>query len=130
MNLINEIETNDNNASASRAKQFIGIPITGEDFRLLNGEIQLTFDDEEKPVTCRFIDGMLDGNIYDADGHIAVRRPALEYSFGGKEYWSHGFPDGPRAIQQNYGYYEEDWKNGRICKIRNELILESMEPEA
>ena len=65
----------------------------------------------------------MDGNFYDSDGNIIERLPALEYGFGGTEYWTKGTPDGFPAIVQNFGYYEEDWENGRILEIRNEVEI-------
>ena len=127
MNTIKSIKTNDNNASSSRAKNFIGVPVTGTDFKLLNGEYKFKFANEEEETLCRFVNGFLDGNVYDKDGNIVQRRPALEYSFGGVEYWTKGCPDGFPAIKKNFGYYEEDWANGTIQEIRNEVELESIE---
>lgn len=126
MNSIKSIKTNDNNQSCSRAKQFIGVPVIGRDGKLLNGEEKFKFENEEETV-CRFVNGFLDGNIYDKDGNISERLPALEYSFGGTEYWTKGVPDGFPAVIQNFGYYEEDWNNGTILEIRNEIKLENIE---
>lgn len=125
MNTIKSIRTNDNNSSSSRAKQFINVPVIGADNNLLNGEYKYKFKGEEETV-CRFVEGFLDGNIYDDKGNIVERRPALEYGFGGVEYWTKGCPDGFPAIIQNFGYYEEDWKNGQIQEIRNEVELEEL----
>lgn len=127
MNTIKSIRTNDNNASCSRAKNFIGVPIIDENGKLLNGEVIYKFRDEEEDTICRFVDGFLDGNIYDKDGSVVEKRPALEYGFGGKEYWTKGFPNGSPAIIQNFGYYEEDWQNGTIQEIRNEVELVGLE---
>lgn len=127
MNTIKAIRTNDNEASSSRAKQFIGVPVTDKDFNLLNGEFKYKFNNEDGEVLCRFRDGFLDGNIYDDSGKIIQVRPALEYSYGGIEYWTNGFPDGYPAVIQNFGYYEEDWQNGVIQEIRNEVELNSIE---
>lgn len=124
MNSIKQIKTNDNKASSSRAKAFIGVPVTGTDNKLLNGEFKFKFADEEDETVCHFVDGLLDGNVYDNQGNILERKPALEYSFGGVEYWTKGYPDGFPAIKQNYGYYEEDWKDGVIQEIRNEVEIE------
>ncbi len=127
MNTIRTIRTNNNDDSCSRAKQFIGIPVIGKDGKLLNGEVKYRFEGEEEDTVCRFKDGFLDGNIYDSEGHIAEVRPALEYAYGGAEYWTKGFPHGFPAVQQNFGYYEEDWKEGVIQEIRNEVELEALE---
>lgn len=127
MNTIKAIKTNDNISSCSRAKNFIGVPIIDENGKLLNGEIIYKFRDEEEDTICRFVDGFLDGNIYDENGSVLEKRPALEYGFGGKEYWTKGFPNGFPAIIQNYGYYEEDWQNGTIQEIRNEVELDGLE---
>lgn len=127
MNTIKAIRTNDNQASSSRAKEFIGVPVIGTDNKLLNGEHSFKFADEEEDTICRFVNGLLDGNIYDKDGKIVERRPALEYGFGGVEYWTKGYPDGFPAIKKNFGYYEEDWKDGVIQEIRNEVEVESID---
>jgi len=126
MNTIKSIRTNNNEDSCSRARQFIGVPVIGKDGKLLNGEIKYRFENEEEDTVCRFRDGLLDGNIYDESGNLLEKRPALEYGFGGTEYWRNGVPDGFPAIIQNFGYYEEDWQNGKIQEIRNEVELESI----
>ncbi|MBO4858706.1 MAG: hypothetical protein J5527_09340 [Treponema sp.] len=123
MNTINSIKTNDNSQSCSRAKQFIGVPIVDKENKLLNGQYKFKFENEEEETICRFVNGLLDGNIYDKDKKIIERRPALEYSFGGTEYWTAGSPDGFPAVSQNFGYYEEDWENGTIQEIRTEYEL-------
>ena len=127
MNTIKSIRTNNNEDSCSRARQFIGVPVIGKDGKLLNGEIKYRFENEEEDTICRFRDGLLDGNIYDESGNLLEKRPALEYGFGGTEYWRNGTPDGFPAIIQNFGYYEEDWQNGKIQEIRNEVELEQIE---
>lgn len=127
MNSITAIKTNDNSQSCSRAKQFIGTPVTGTDGKLLNGEYKFTFENEEEPTICRFVNGLLDGNIYNDKGEITEQLPALEYSFGGTEYWTKGVPEGFPAVVQNFGYYEEDWSKGTIQEIRNEVELVSIE---
>lgn len=76
---------------------------------------------------CRFVNGLLDGNIYNKNGKLIEQRPALEYSFGGTEYWTKGAPVGFPAVIQNFGYYEEDWANGTIQEIRNEVEFVSLE---
>ncbi len=127
MNSISVIKTNDNTQSCSRAKQFIKVPVVGMDGKLLNGEFKFNFENEEEPTVCYFVDGFLDGNVYNSKGEIVERRPALLYSFGGTEYWTKGTPDGFPAVIQNFGYYEEDWANGTIQEIRNEVELVSLE---
>ena len=127
MNTIKSIRTNNNEYSCSRARQFIGVPVIGKDGKLLNGEIKYRFENEEEDTICRFRDGLLDGNIYDESGNLLEKRPALEYGFGGTEYWRNGVPDGFPAIVQNFGYYEEDWQNGKIQEIRNEVEVEPVE---
>lgn len=127
MNSITAIKTNDNTQSCSRAKQFIGVPVTDTDGKLLNGEFSFSFENEEEPTVCRFVNGLLDGNVYDSEGKAVERLPALEYSFGGTEYWTKGVPEGFPAVIQNFGYYEEDWTNGTIQEIRNEVELVSVE---
>ena len=129
MNTIKAIRTTDNNSSCSRAKSFFGVQILSDDgkYEPLNGQYTFHFEDEEEETICRFVNGYLDGNIYDPYGKIIEKRPALEYGFGGTEYWVKGFPDGFPAIVQNFGYYEEDWQNGNIVEFRNEVELISIE---
>lgn len=125
MNTIKTILTSDNRCSCSKAKNFLGIVITDENGSLCNGEYDFDLDGEK--VLVRFHDGLIDGNIYSDDGKILNRIPALEYSNGGTEYWTKGFPDGYPAVIKDFGYYEEDWKNGKIEAIRNEIKLNSLE---
>lgn len=129
MNTIKAIRTNDNNASSSRAINFMGVQILGNEspHEPLNGEHRFKFDEEEEDTVCRFVNGYLDGNVYDKEGKIIEKRPALEYGFGGTEFWTKGYPDGIPAVLQNFGYYEEDWKDGNIVEIRNEVELLSIE---
>lgn len=127
MNTIKAIQTNDNNSSCSRAKNFIGVPVIGTNGKFLNGEYKYQFENEEEETICRFVNGFLDGNIYAPDGSIVKRRPALEYGFGGMEFWEKGAPEGSPAVIQNFGHYEEDWSNGRIQEIRNEIEILSMD---
>lgn len=121
MNSIKEIKTSDNNASSSRCLQFIGIPVIGSDGKLLNGEKKLS-----DGTIARFVDGLLDGNIYDQKGKIVEQRPALEYEYEGTEYWTKGKPHGYPAISQAYHTIEEDWEDGQIVAIRNEMELEEI----
>lgn len=123
MHTIKAIITNDNKQSCSKAKQFINTPVIGKDGTLLNGQFKFNFDNEIEPTLCRFVNGFLDGNIYDANNEVIGILPALEYSFGGKEFWTKGKPDGYPAIIQNEGSYEEDWENGYIQEIRNEVKI-------
>lgn len=123
MHAIKAIITHDNEQSCSRAKQFIEVPVIGKDGKLLNGEFKFKFEGEIEATVCRFVNGYLDGNIYDTDGNQVGMLPALEYSFGGKEFWTKGRPDGYPAIIQNEGCYEEDWENGIIQEIRNEVDI-------
>lgn len=46
--------------------------------------------------------------------------PAVEYG-SGTEYWTHGKPHGFPAVSQNYDFYEEDWYDGHIIVIREEV---------
>lgn len=92
----------------------------------LQGEVTLS-----DGTMARFHKGMLDGNIYDKDGEISVRYPALEYDNGGTEYWTGGAPDGWQldtpAVIQNWGTQMEYWKDGHIVCIKQEVLLEEIE---
>ena len=60
----------------------------------------------------RFVNGYIDGNIYDHFGNVIYTHPAIEYP-GGQEYWTKGYPHGLPAIQFfdviDGAYYEEYW---------------------
>lgn len=112
MNSVKEIKTSDNNASVSRALQFIGVPIVDAQGKLLEGEVTLS-----DGTLARFHEGFLDGQGF----------PALEYEYGGREYWTKGFPHGYPAVIQNFGYTEEDWEHGQILCIRTEVKVELSE---
>lgn len=127
MNTIKAIRTNNNDDSHSKAKDFIGIPIIGPNGELLNGIQELSLSNDENKTLCRFVNGFLDGNVYDENGNIIETLPALEYENGGTEYWTKGHPDGLPAIKQNFSYYEEDWINGVIQEIREEQMLVEIE---
>lgn len=126
MKTIHEILTTDNEASSSRAKEYIGVVIYDNNGELLQGEITLSDGS-----IARFHDGLLDGNIYGKDSEISVRYPALEYDNGGTEYWTKGAPDGWQldkpAIIQNWGTQMEFWKNGHIVCMKQEVLLEDIE---
>ncbi len=122
MNSIKQIETNDNNASSSRCLQFIGVPIVDSDGKLINGERKLS-----DGTIARFVNGYLDGNIYDENGKIIEERPALEYEYAGCEYWTKGQPHGYPAVSQAFHTIEEDWEHGQILAIRNEVELTGIE---
>lgn len=122
MNTIKEILTDDNNASGSRCLQFIGVKVIGADGKLLNGEQKLS-----DGTLVRFVDGLIDGHIYDESGNSIEERPALEYEYEGTEYWTHGKPHGYPAVSQAFHTIEEDWENGQIRAIRNEMEIEKIE---
>lgn len=122
MNMIKERRTTNNNESRSVCKNWIGVPILDTNNRLCEGEKTLP-----NGTVVRFVNGLIDGNIYDSDGNSIMQRPAVEYKYGGQEFWTKGCPDGYPAVSQNMGYYEEDWTNGHIIEIREEQILEDIE---
>jgi len=122
MNTIKQIITNENFASSSRCLEYLGVTITDADGHPLEGDIKL-----KDGTLCRFQKGLLDGNIYDKEGKITLRRPAMEYEFGGAEFCEKGLLDGCPAVIQNFGFIEEDWIKGKIQVIRSEVQLESLE---
>lgn len=126
MTSIKTLTTTDNNASSSRCIAFINTPVSGRDGNPLNGEITLN---DGKGTIVRFVDGLIDGNVYDEDGKVTETRPAVEYEKGGREYWTRGRPDGCPAVIQNDGFLEEDWRDGHIMAIRNEFDLDYMEAD-
>ena len=119
-NILREIDTNDNSASNSKCKNFIGVKIYGKDGKPMNGEV--TLNDGDGTIV-RFVDGFIDGNVYDKENNIVEQKPALVYSHGGCEFWTKGKPHGYPAVVQNFGYHEEDWENGQIKNIRTENII-------
>ena len=120
MNSIKERFTTNNEESSSRFKNYIKVPITDKNNKLLNEEKTLP-----DGTIVRFVNGLIDGNIYDKQGNIVTQRPAIEYS-SSQEFWTKGVPDGFPAVSQNMGYYEEDWKDGHIVAIREESKLEDI----
>lgn len=122
MNSIKEIETNNKDASSARCVRYMGIVIAKSDGNVLQGEVKL-----KDGTIARFKDGLLDGNVYSEDGSIIESKPALEYEFGGVEFCKKGVLDGFPAVIQNYGYLEEDWKEGELQKIRTEVEIEEIE---
>lgn len=103
--------------SHSRCLKYIGIPIIDKNNELLNGEKTL-----KDGTVVRFVNGLIDGNIYDDKGNIIQQRPAVEYSLG-QEFWTKGVPKGYPAVSQNMGYYEEDWDDSLNIVIREEYEL-------
>lgn len=65
----------------------------------------------------RFVNGYIDGNVYDKNGIIVARQPAMEYENEGMEFWLKGTPSGSPAVIQDGGKYEESWKGGTIRKV-------------
>lgn len=120
MNFVKEAVVNDNNASCSKGLKFLGVPIIGTDGKLLNGEHVLS-----DGTVARFVDGFLDGNTYDEKGNVIGTVPALEYEFGGAEYWEKGLLHGFPAVSQVFGSVEEDWERGQIVKLRQKGELKS-----
>lgn len=68
--------------------------------------------------SARFVNGYIDGNIYDKNGIIVVRRPAIEYENDGMEFWLKGTPSGSPAVIQDCGKYEESWQGGVIRNVK------------
>lgn len=122
MYTIKERLTTNNEESNSRCKNYIGILIIDKDNKLCSGEKKLP-----DGTVVRFVNGLIDGNDYDANGEIISSRAAVEYSFGGQEFWTKGFPKGFPAVSQNLGIYEEDWDDGHIISIREEIEVQDIQ---
>lgn len=67
--------------------------------------------------SAHFVNGYIDGNVYDKNGIIVARHPAMEYENDGMEFWLKGKPSGSPAVIQNGGKYEESWKGGTIRSV-------------
>lgn len=67
--------------------------------------------------SARFVNGYIDGNVYDKNGIIVARRPAIEYENDGMEFWLKGTPSGSPAVIQEGGKYEESWQGGVIRNV-------------
>lgn len=100
-----------NSESNSKFKDRFGIQYREKFWKKLNGERR-----EPDGTIVRYVDGYIDGNIYDKEGNIVQRYPAIEYK-DGKEYWTRGYPDGFPAILQNYDLDQEYWICGNIIGI-------------
>lgn len=106
-----------NNLSESHFKDFFERVIYDDGGHPLNGKIEIGI---YPYATIRFHNGMIDGNLYDNEGNILNRYPAIEYQYyysHYEEYWTKGLPDGLPAIIVNYGDYEESWMNKKLVKI-------------
>lgn len=103
--------------SKSKYKAFFGRPTISKDGKLYNGEQNLP-----DGTIIRYVNGYIDGNIYDSRGEVVYTYPAIEYDEG-KEYWTKGHPNGFPAICQKLGFYEEYWADGRIVKISETVQL-------
>ena len=100
-----------NSESKSKLKDKFGIQFKENFWKKLNGERRYP-----DGTIVRYVDGYIDGNIYDKEGNIVQRYPAVEYK-DGKEYWSRGYPDGFPAILQNCDLDQEYWICGTIIGI-------------
>lgn len=91
----------------------------GEDGKPINGEV-LYADDYDKGIKTilRFIDGFLDGDIFDAKGNLIFQKPAVE-SKGHIEYWRknklHRDNSEP-AVYADGLRTKEWWKDGKRCE--------------
>jgi hypothetical protein len=99
-----------NDASKSKYKDFFGVPFY-DDGKLINGEKIY-----EDGTIVRYVNGLIDGNIYDSRGRVIYTMPAVEHKKG-IEYWSKGWPQGSPAIILKRRSYEEYWKNQELKKI-------------
>lgn len=99
--------------SKSKLKEKFGIQHKERFWKKLNGERRYP-----DGTIVRYVDGYIDGNIYDKAGNILQRFPAVEYE-DGKEYWTRGYPDGFPAILQKSDLDQEYWSCGHIIGIFN-----------
>jgi len=97
--------------SKSKLKEKFGIQHKERFWKKLNGERRYP-----DGTIVRYVDGYIDGNIYDKAGNILQRYPAVEYE-DGKEYWTRGYPDGFPAILQKSDLDQEYWSCGHIIGI-------------
>ena len=122
MGFINtEIQLNPgNDATKSKCKDSFGVAFYDEDGKLINGEKRY-YDG----TIVRYVNGLIDGNIYDSKGKIIYTMPAVKHKKG-IEYWEKGWPQGSPAIIFNRSRYEEYWENQQLKKIevkkKEELI--------
>ncbi len=110
--MVNVLNTHDINFSKTRGKQGIGICFLDENGNPVNGTH--TMSDNS---VMRFKDGFIDG-----DG-----LPAIEYEYGGTEYWSKGFPNGQPAVISDFGTHEEDWIEGILVQVRDEYEIKEVD---
>ena len=122
MNAIKDWQTTNNNDSRSVCKEYVGKIVLDKNNRLCEGEKHLP-----NGVVVRFVNGLIDGNVYDENGMSILVRPAVQYKYGGQEFWTKGYPDGYPAVSQNMGHYEEDWTEGHIISVREEQEIEDIE---
>lgn len=118
---IKERFTTNNNESRSKCLKFLGTFILDKNNKFLNNEITL-----KDGTIVRFVNGLIDGNLYDAKGNIIEEMAAIEYPDGSQEFWTKGYPSGFPAVSQNMGHYEEDWEGCHIISIREEIEIEEM----
>lgn len=100
-----------NSESKSKYKDRFGIQYKEKFWKKLNGERR-----EPDGTIVRYVDGYIDGNIYDKEGYIVHRFPAIEYG-DDKEYWTRGYPDGFPAILQKSDLDQEYWICGQLIGI-------------
>lgn len=105
--MIIEQENPSNSETKSKYKNWFGVITFDENNNFCNGE--RTHSDG---TIVRYVNGYIDGNIYDHFGNVIYTHPAIEYP-GGQEYWTKGYPHGLPAIQFfdviDGAYYEEYW---------------------
>ena len=110
-----------NDKSISRFQDFFGRTVRNKDGSLLNGEIKLNIYPYP---SIRFYNGMIDGNLYDDDGNIIERYPAISFwrhIAPVLEYWTRGYPDGNPAIIDDFNEYKEYWIDSKLVKIVEKL---------
>ena len=79
--MIIEQENPGNSETKSKYKNWFGVNFLDKDNKFCNGEKTLS-----DGTIVRYVNGYIDGNIYDHFGNVIYTHPAIEYSEG-REYW-------------------------------------------
>ena len=110
---IEKIDKNERNLiSKSKCLSYLNKRFIDEDGKPFEG-VHKVFEDFK----ALFVDGYIDGNVYDKNGIIVARRPAIKYEDDGMEFWFKGTPSGSPAVIQDGGKYEESWQGGVIRNV-------------
>lgn len=91
----------------------------GEDGKPINGTVLYAadYDNGEKTIL-RFIDGFLDGDVFDSNGNFIMQKPAVDGK-GHQEYWRKNKlhrDNGEPAVYAEGFKIREWWKDGERCE--------------